>query len=52
MYRWIWNRLVGSTIGKLVQVFGFVAAMVALLFTWVFPWVADNLLLEGSTLGP
>jgi hypothetical protein len=43
MYAWIWNHLPGPTaVRALICAFAFVA-LVAVLFTWVFPWLEPRL---------
>lgn len=38
MYGWIWNHLPGPTPVRVLLTLAVVAAVVALLFTVVFPW--------------
>jgi hypothetical protein len=43
MYGWIWNHLPGPTAVRiLICTLAFVA-VVAVLFTWVFPWIEPRL---------
>jgi hypothetical protein len=43
MYAWIWNHLPGPTaVRALVCAVAF-AALVVVLFTWVFPWLEPRL---------
>jgi hypothetical protein len=43
MYGWIWNHLPGPTAVRiLICALAFVA-VVAVLFTWVFPWIEPRL---------
>lgn len=43
MYGWIWNHLPGPTaVRALICAVAFVA-VVAVLFTWVFPWIEPRL---------
>jgi hypothetical protein len=43
MYPWIWRHLPGPVLARLVQAAVLVAAVVALLFTVVFPWAEQSL---------
>lgn len=43
MYVWIWRRLPGGVAGKLLGSLVLFAAVVALLFAVVFPWVEPRL---------
>ncbi len=43
MYVWIWRKLPGGVPGKLVGSLLLLAAVVALLFFVVFPWVEPKL---------
>lgn len=50
MYAWIWRRLPGPWPAKLVlSLVGF-AAVVALLFAFVFPWLEPRLPFSGVTV--
>ncbi len=43
MYAWLWNHLPGPTaVRALIAAVAFVA-LVAVLFTWVFPWLEPRL---------
>lgn len=41
MYGWIWRRLPGPLVLRLLLALGLAAAVVVVLFTTVFPW-AEN----------
>ena len=43
MYSWIWNHLPGPTAVRAVIVAVAFVALVAVLFTWVFPWLEPRL---------
>lgn len=43
MYGWIWRRLPGNRIVKTIICLAAFAAIVAVLFTWVFPAVTPLL---------
>jgi hypothetical protein len=43
MYVWIWRHLPGPLALRLLQVLLLVAAVVALLLFWVFPWIEPKL---------
>jgi hypothetical protein len=51
MYSWIWRRLPGPLPVKLLQALVLVAAVVALLFGVVFPWVEPRLPFNAVTTG-
>lgn len=57
MYRWIWRHLPGSTAIKATLAVLIVAAVVALLFLIVFPWLSPrlpftNTTIDASSVGP
>ncbi|MGH3546167.1 MAG: hypothetical protein ACRDPW_09625 [Mycobacteriales bacterium] len=39
MYGWIWQKLPGNTVVKLVSFLALIAGFVALLWFLIFPWV-------------
>jgi hypothetical protein len=43
VYGWIWRHLPGPWPARLLVVLVLIAAVVALLFTRVFPWAEDTL---------
>jgi hypothetical protein len=43
MYAWIWNHLPGPTPVRALLAAGLLLAVVAALFTWVFPWLEPRL---------
>jgi hypothetical protein len=43
MYVWIWRRLPGGLVGKLVGCLALLVGVVALLFLVVFPWASPKL---------
>ena len=43
MYTWIWRHLPGPLALRLLQTFVLLAAVVAVLFFVVFPWVEPHL---------
>ncbi|WP_182353820.1 hypothetical protein [Flaviflexus huanghaiensis] len=51
MYSALFRLLPGPTWAKIVQVLILIAAVIIVLFTWVFPWVADNLPITDNTVG-
>lgn len=51
MYVWIWRRLPGGLPGKIVGSLVLLAAVVALLFFVVFPWLEPRLPLNDVTVG-
>ncbi|GAA1411102.1 hypothetical protein ACFP63_18915 [Oerskovia jenensis] len=48
MYGWIFRHLPGNRFWQVLQSLVLVAAVVAVLFTWVFPWVADTFNINGD----
>ncbi|MFV0453310.1 MAG: hypothetical protein ACK5LS_13915 [Propioniciclava sp.] len=50
-YSWLWRILPGPTVLKLLQAGILVAAVVAVLFTWVFPQIAPLLPFNENTVG-
>ena len=50
MYAWIWRRLPGPWPAKLALALVGIAAVVALLFTVVFPWVEPRLPFSNVTV--
>jgi hypothetical protein len=43
MYVWIWRRLPGPLLLRMVQALALLALVLAALFSWVFPWVEAQL---------
>jgi hypothetical protein len=43
MYAWIWRHLPGPVPVRLLIALVLLAAVVAVLFVWVFPWVEPRL---------
>lgn len=50
-YRWLWRLLPGPTAAKAAQAMVLFLAVVAVLFTWVFPQVAALLPIDDITVG-
>ena len=50
MYGWLWGRLPGPTVLKVVEAVVLAGLVVALLFLVVFPWVADRLPFDQVTV--
>lgn len=50
MYRWIWGKLPGNKLMKLVQASLLIGLLVAVLFIVVFPWL-DLLFIAPPTIG-
>ncbi|MHA7132806.1 hypothetical protein [Oerskovia turbata] len=48
MYGWIFRRLPGNLFWRILQSLILVAAVVAVLFTWVFPWIAETFNVNGD----
>lgn len=51
MYSSIFRALPGPTWLKVIEALILVLAIVAVLFTWVFPWIAQNVSLFDNTVG-
>lgn len=51
MYAYIWRRLPGPTPAKLALALVLALGVVAILFTWVFPWLMPLLPLDDVSLG-
>ena len=50
MYGWLWRHLRGSTLAKAGELVVLVAAVVVLLFTVVYPWLAPRLPFDKVTV--
>lgn len=50
MYAWIWRRLPGPLWARILTVLLLLAASVAVLFQWVFPWLAPMLPFQQQTV--
>jgi len=51
MYAWIFRHLPGPTWFRVIESLALIAAAVAALFTWVYPWVQSYLELGQSSVG-
>jgi predicted exporter len=51
MYAFLWRHLPGPTPAKLVLALVLVFGVVAILFTWVFPWLMPQLPFDDVSLG-
>ena len=51
MYAWIFRHLPGPTWLKAIEFLILIGAVVAALFTWVYPWVQSYLELGDSVGG-
>ncbi|MFD1717386.1 hypothetical protein [Georgenia deserti] len=51
MYAAIWRVLPGPTWLKIIEALVLALAVVGVLFTWVFPWAAEELNLLDPTIG-
>ncbi|MCK6210824.1 hypothetical protein KZX45_09750 [Georgenia sp. EYE_87] len=51
MYGAIWRLLPGPRWLKAIEALVLALAVVAVLFTWVFPWVAENFGMFETTVG-
>jgi hypothetical protein len=52
MYAWLWRTLPGPFPVRLIITVTLAAAVVALLFSVVFPWVESRLPLDDVTIVP
>jgi hypothetical protein len=50
MYAWIWRRLPGPLWARILTALLLIAAVVAVLFQWVFPWLAPLLPFQQQTV--
>lgn len=50
MYLWLWRKLPGGKLLKLIQLLALIAVLVAVLFTQVFPYL-DAIFTVDPTLG-
>lgn len=51
MYRSLWNVLPGPRLVKAIQVAIIAGGIIAILFSFVFPWIAETFFIEESTIG-
>lgn len=51
MYGWLWRHLPGRSGARTVAVLLLLAAVLVLLFQWVFPAISDSLARNGATVG-
>lgn len=51
MYGWIWRRLPGGTVARLVQLTLLVLGAAALLWFVLYPWAAMHVPFDQSGLG-
>lgn len=50
VYTWLWHKLPGGTVGKIVGALVLFALVVAVLFFVVFPWVEPRLPFNDVTV--
>jgi len=50
MYSWLWSKLPGSTPVKILEALGLFLAVVALLFSVVFPWLEPRMPFNDVTV--
>lgn len=50
MYAWLWRRLPGPLWARILTALLLLAAVVAALFQWVFPWLAPMLPFQQQTV--
>lgn len=50
MYGWIWRKLPGSPVAKICQAVVLAIIAVAVLFLWVFPWLATVMPIDRVTV--
>lgn len=51
MYSWLWHHLPGPKFVKAIECLILFAGVVAVLFGWVFPWIANTLPAFDNTVG-
>ncbi|MCD4550027.1 MULTISPECIES: hypothetical protein [unclassified Schaalia] len=51
MYNWIFRHLPGPTWLKIIESLILIAAIVAALFVWVFPWAQSYLNIGDANVG-
>ena len=51
MYGWIWKHLPGPALVKALLALALFAAVVLVLFQWVFPWLEPRLPFNQVTVG-
>jgi hypothetical protein len=51
MYGWLWRHLPGPTPVRVLVALALLVAAVAILFTWVFPWLEPRLPFTDVTVG-
>lgn len=51
MYAWIWRNLPGPAVVRLLLALVLIAAVVAVLFTWVFPAIEPLMPFNQQTVG-
>lgn len=47
---WLWSRMPGATWLKILLLIVVIAAIVMVLFEWVFPWVSTLLPIQDPTI--
>jgi len=47
MYSWIWRKLPGNTLFKIIQCLVLVAAILTVFYFWFFPWLDSVLYSEN-----
>jgi hypothetical protein len=52
MYAALWRVLPGRTWVKVLQLLVLASVVIVVLFTWLFPLVANTFLVEQSVVGP
>jgi hypothetical protein len=52
MYLWLWDRLPGGLLGKILISTGILLAVVAVLWFWVFPVAEPLLPFDDVQVGP
>jgi len=51
VYSWIWRHLPGPAWLRFFEALALLFAAVAVLFAWVYPWVADTFPAFDNTVG-
>jgi hypothetical protein len=51
MYGWLWRRLPGPALVRVLILLVLAVAVLAACFTWVFPWLAPYMPFNDTTVG-
>ena len=51
MYAWLWRHLPGPAVVRVLVLLVLAVAVIAVCFTWVFPWIAPFMPFNDTTVG-